>query len=47
MLNELSTPAIPYDQDERFEGLDVLISLLEAKWQHDKETSADNDPFVL
>jgi hypothetical protein len=32
MFNEMSTPTVPYDQDERFEGLDELVSALEAKW---------------
>ncbi len=41
MFNEMSTPTVPYDQDERFEGLDELVSALEAKWQHDKDDSAE------
>lgn len=32
MFNETSTPTVPYDQDERFDGLDELVSALEAKW---------------
>jgi hypothetical protein len=41
MFNEMSTPTVPYDQDERFAGLDELVSALEAKWQQAKDESAE------
>lgn len=41
MFNELTTPTVPYDQDERFEALDELVSALEAKWQEAKDDRAE------
>ena len=41
MFNEMPNPTVPYDQDERFEGLDELVSALEAKWQQAKDGSAE------
>jgi hypothetical protein len=41
MFNEMSTPTVPYDQDERFEGIDELVSALEAKWLESAKTAAN------